>query len=720
MKTALPTNDTACSHPHLSRFTMNDDSFPGPLAVRSFRQGMLVALGVSLLVVPATRAQSLEQTPWLPRPQQVAAAAGRLALRDGLTIQISPTAPTRVAEIADFLRDGLRAATGIAARIESSDAPPSTGSVRLVLMPDSSAGAESYTLRIGRHVELRAGAARGLFWGVQTLLQGIETGPAKTPSLACGEIADHASYPWRAVMLDPVRSFLDLDFIRRTIRVMSAYKLNVLHLHLIDDHAWRFESKAFPRCNPPGELFYTQAELKELVAFAQRLGVEIVPEFDFPGHAHAAVDAYPDLDCEGKRRAMDEAIFCAGKPFTWEFMDRVIAEAAGVFPSRYLHLGADEPFAVKRWDTCPHCRERMQARGVADVAQLYHTFVADLNTLVQRHGRRMIVWNDAITPGVAPMPPKDILIDAWTNDKKVKALAAEGYTLVNSSIRPLYLSSYSQRDGFPLAAVWQWTPQVFGLREARSTDAELKSTPLPEQTRLLGGQACAWASDQCIMERRLYPRLLAVAETLWSGSQRADFADFSARLASDHAARLHRLGVPDEDALPKDTLFAGQNLGVWATSAHAGFEIVNDVLHAPDGSATAVLRSPKSYRDFVLTFERRASTNTGHTGFVIRCAPPSADANPDGFVVRSSPPPGMKIVAQDVATLAGWNRFELVARGSVVSLTVNGYLAWSVTDPAPRAGPVLLRGDGDGFEIRNVEIRSLDGEASPAFGAFPM
>ncbi len=447
---------------------------------------------------------------------QVQTAGGRLTLQDGLKVVIASSAPVRVREIASLLRDELRSTAGITAQVEPRDGPGPAGAVRLVLAtePDGAAKPEHYTLSVTPDgVEVRAGDTRGLLWGVQTLLQDIELSNSRSPSLACGVISDAPAYPWRAVMLDPVRSFLDLSFLRRTIRVMSAYKLNTLHLHLSDDQAWRFESKAFPLCNRPGEPFYTQAELKELVAFAQRYGVEIVPEFDFPGHAHAAVEAYPDLDCEGKTRPMDEAIFCSAKPFTWEFMAKVLAEAAEIFPSPYVHLGADEPFAVKRWETCPFCQARMKERGVTTTAALYHTFVTDLDALVQRQGKRMIVWNDAITPGVQPMPPKDILIDAWANPGNVRKLAEAGYTLINSSIRPLYLSSYSQRDGFPLRSVWQWTPAVFGLREARASDPDLRAVPLPETAHVLGGQASAWAAEQGRMERRLYPRLLAVAET---------------------------------------------------------------------------------------------------------------------------------------------------------------------------------------------------------------
>jgi hexosaminidase len=357
-----------------------------------------------------------------------------------------------------------------------------------------------------------------------------------------GKIVDWPTFGWRALLLDPARSFLDFDFLRRTIRVMSAYKLNILHLHLIDDQSWRFESKLFPKLNRPGEAFYTQTELNELVTFAARYGVEIIPELDFPGHAMTAVQAYPELDCEGKARPLNEAIFCAGKPFSWTFMEQVIAEAVAVFPAPYLHLGADEPFAIKRWATCPNCQARMKLKGVTSTAALYHTFVDDLNQLVKRHGKKLIVWNDAIQPRVEPLPSKDILIDAWFDLEKVRPLAEAGYMLINSSRRPLYLSSMGLRAGYPLETVWQWRATTFGTERRQPLEAGVTFETLPG--RVLGGQASAWATEQTSLQPRLYPRLLAVAERLWADDGKSDFANFQLRVAH-HNVRLRQLGVID-------------------------------------------------------------------------------------------------------------------------------------------------------------------------------
>jgi hexosaminidase len=628
--------------------------------------------------------------PLIPAPQRPDFAGGALTLERRIRIIVPADAPARVAEIANALRDGLREDAGIEASVGRDGRGSKEATIRLTLAAAAgTADPEAYQLEVGRTIEIRASDPRGLLWGVQTLLQSIQVsgGSATVPR---GTVSDRPSRPWRGLMLDPVRSFLDLDFVRRTIRVMSACKLNVLHLHLIDDQAWRFETKAFPKCNRSGEPLYTQAELRELVAFAARYGVEIVPEFDVPGHSMTAVNAYPELDCERRTRKMNEAIFCSGRPFTWEFIDRVVGEAADVFPSAYIHLGADEPYAIRRWEDCPDCRARMKEKGVTSLEALYHSFVNDLDDLVKRHGKKLIVWSDAVHPGVAPMPNKDILIDAWVDFGTVGPLAEAGYTMLNSSNGPLYLTSFGLREGLPLAAVEAWNATRFPSPGPRLGEMTLVYQTLSANARILGGHASAWATEQRLTERRLYPRLLAMAENLWSEDRAADATEFEARFRAGFAARLKRMGVPDEEAAPVERPFAGV----------AGAE-------GKGGPAWAV--SERSYRDFRLTFELRAPAPGPHTGVFIRCAPGGgAGKEPMGFPIVAAAPPGLAL-SEGLRLPEGWDRFEVVARGPLVTLTINGGLAWSVVDPAPRAGPIVLQSTGEGWQIREVRVQPLDG-----------
>jgi N-acetyl-beta-hexosaminidase len=608
-----------------------------------------------------------------------------------LRITLTSGASDRVAGIADVLREGLRESAGLEAVVEPGLALAPDGAIALRLDARAFPGEpEAYRLTVGRSAEIVASDPRGLLWGAQTLLQSIEASGAG-PAVRFVTITDRPRRPWRGLMLDPVRSFLDLDFVRRTIRVMSTYKLNVLHLHLIDDEAWRFESKAWPKCNRPGEPLYTRAELRALVAFARRYGVEIVPEFDVPGHSMTAVNAYPELDCERRPRAMNEAIFCAGRAFTWEFIDRLVAEAAEVFPSEFIHLGADEPYAVKRWASCPDCRALMAREGVTTTDALYHVFLRGLDTLVKRRGKRLIVWNDAFHPGIEPMPPKDILVDAWFDFRIVGPLAEAGYTILNSSQGPLYLTSFGLGEGRPLAEVLAWNATRFPDPPAEMGGPPLVYQTLSSKATILGGHASAWATEQTLAERRLYPRLLAMAETLWAERLPRGTAGFEERFRAGHSGRLRRLGVPDDADEPGEAPFA------------AGASAVI----TPGATPSGWIASAAPWRDFRLAFELHRAASSDHTGVFIRCAPPrSGDVSPAGFPIVAAPPAG-RVMSSGARLTGGWDRCEVVARGPVVSLTINGVLVWSVVDPAPRPGLIILQGTGPGHALRNVRLWRL-------------
>jgi|GEM_PF-993886 len=657
---------------------------------RSLAAGCLFALAAACSRAPAAPPAV---PPVIPAPRYVSHSGGVLTLGRQTLIVVNKDAEARVREIAGILREGLSDAAGIDASVDTDKTLPREGTIRLRLVSGGQPlSPEAYRLEVGSAVEITASDPSGLLWGAQTLLQSIQAS-GSSASIPKGTVTDSPGRPWRGLMLDPVRSFLDLDFIRRTIRVMSAAKMNVLHLHLIDDQAWRFESKAFPKCNRPGEPFYTQPELRDLVAFAARYGVEIVPEFDVPGHSMTAVNAYPELDCERRPRKMNQAILCAGRPFTREFIDGLIAESASVFPSPYIHLGGDEPYAIRRWASCPDCRARMEREGVTGLEALYHVFINDLDRMAKRRGKTLIVWNDAVHPGIAPEPEKDIIIDAWTEFDTVAALAGAGYPLLNSSNGPLYLTSFGLREGLPLAAVEAWKPYLFPSPGPSRGDRTLSYRTLPPEARILGGHASAWATEQGLAERRLYPRLLAVAENLWREDLPTDEAEFQSRYRAGFAAFLERMGIPGDDAAPEERPFPG-----------------------PDGALPAAQSpfptwavSPKTYRDFCLSFDLQAPAGSDHTGVFIRCAGvPATGSDPEGFPIVAAAPPGL-VMSGDLRLAEGWDHFEVAVRGPIIALTINGGLAWSVVDPSPRAGPIVLKSTGPGWRIRQVRLQRLEG-----------
>ncbi len=671
----------------------------------------LVALGAFVCLAFGGGARALANPALIPLPAQVHYADGWLVLRQGLPIVVPADAPAQLTTAAEVLRDELRQRAGVAA-VLARDLPPEGGAIVLALGDTpGTASLESYTLRIGRNAELRAPSARGVLWGAQTLLQSIEA-HQDGEALRHGMIVDWPVRPWRALLLDPARSFLSLDFLCRTIRVMSAYKLNVLHLHLTDDQGWRFQCLAFPKCTPAGQPFYSQDELRALVAYAARYGVDIVPEFDFPGHSRAAIAAYPQLGCDGQVRGVDDSILCCGTPFTLQFIDAVVTESAAVFTSPYVHLGADEPFALRRWADCPACRARMKEKGVTTLQALYHTFVLDMDTIVRRHGRRMIVWNDAFHPGVEPAPSKDIVIDAWHDYSNADQFARAGYTLINSSTGPLYLTSFGLRGGLPLSAVRAWDARRFADPDPKGGARIVTYRDLSPQAQLLGGQACAWATEQGLVERWLYPRLLSIADSLWAEGRAEDLASFEARLHPAHDRLLRKLGVYADETLASETLFDGRDMAPWIEVGSAGFVVEHGALVAPTaGPARGWLRTRKSWGSFILTFERWSPEVKDPTGVFVGCTPTQTSGSvPDGRQISATPPAGF-LATRSLHPARRWNRYALVVRGDIVTLTINGRLAWSVAEPLP-VGAIGLAG-ADGVRFRAIELRPLSEKTFP-------
>ena len=294
------------------------------------------------------------------------------------------------------------------------------------LFLDSSVAAEDYKLDItpGR-ITIVGGSSTGVFYGVQTLRQILGPSPitdfAKVP---CLSIQDQPRFAWRGLMLDCSRTFQSLDYLRKTIDRMAFYKMNVLHLHLTDDQGWRMEIRKYPELTRKGAHFspkhkeplshegcYTQAELKELVAYAALRGIAIVPEIEMPGHSLALLVCRPELSCAGKTAddifplskgpLITVNVLCAGNEQTFEFLEDVLDEVLQVFPSKYIHIGGDEVLKWY-WNACPKCQARIKAEGLKDEHELQSYFVRRMERYLAGKGRSLIGWDEILEGGLAP------------------------------------------------------------------------------------------------------------------------------------------------------------------------------------------------------------------------------------------------------------------------------------------------------------------------------
>jgi hexosaminidase len=376
---------------------------------------------------------------------------------------------------------------------------------------------ESYKLAVTpQSATLTAATDVGAMRGLQTFLQLVqmEDGACHVPAVA---IDDAPRFQWRGLLLDVVRHFEPVDEVERTLDGMAIAKLNVFHWHLSDDEGFRAESKKFPKLteDASGGLFYTQEQMREVVAYARARGIRVVPEFDMPGHSTSEALAYPEIgsgeDIKGLHRGYEDprAELDPSNEKTYKFIDTFIGEMADIFPDAYYHVGGDETEG-KAWLANPRIKAFMDKKGFKTTAELQTYFNQRLLPIVQKHHKKMIGWDEILTPGL----PKDVMIQSWRGLESLSAAAVQGYTGILST--PYYLDH-------------QKTSEQMFLDDVIPADTKLTAE---QQKLILGGELCMW-HEQIVTETndsRIWPRSLAVAERFWSPQSDRDVADMYRRL----------------------------------------------------------------------------------------------------------------------------------------------------------------------------------------------
>jgi hexosaminidase len=495
----------------------------------------------------------------VPSPSAVIPRTGHFALTPGTTIH----AP---APIADLLRELLAGATGLP--LASADAP-GAGVVSLSVVDDATLGDEGYRLTITPDgVTAEANAHAGLRWAVQTLRQllPVEAYAAAPVTgvewlLPAQEITDIPTYPWRGALLDVARWCHPLPFLYRFVDLLAAHKLNILHLHLTDDQGWRFEVKRYPKLTEVGGFrressaghqsehrfdgtphggFYTQEQLRDLVAYAGRRGVQIMPEVDLPGHFQAAITAYPEL---GNHPEVQHEVMTAWgisphvlnvSDATMEVVKHILDELIDVFPFEVVHIGGDECPTVE-WAQSPAALARVEELGLSGVDELQGWYAAELAKHLGNQGRRIAVWDELLERGV----PGDAVIFGWQGEDRVLAALEAGHDVVAAPHTHTYLD-YAESDSpdeplairgtTPVEKVYTYDPQPPAVADAPGT--------------ILGPQGQLWTEylpTTELVEYRAFPRLAAIAELGWDGPG-GDVADFRRRLA-EHVKRYDAAGV---------------------------------------------------------------------------------------------------------------------------------------------------------------------------------
>ncbi len=509
----------------------------------------------------------------MPLPSKVeTASGGGFVLGTDTQILADP----RSSASAEYLAKQLRKPTGLAVPVKvDSAAKPAKGCILLSTghaMAGSGSGAEGYQLKVTRaRLSIDSADPAGMFYGVQTLLQLLPSeifAPEKQSiewRIPAVNIEDHPRFGWRGFLLDVARHFFTVGEVKQLLDAMALHKLNVLQLHLTDDQGWRLEIKKYPRLTevgawrkdvgfnldpksstaygPDGRYggYYTQEDIRDLVAYAAERHITIVPEIEMPGHASAALAAYPQFSCSGGPYSTDvgggvfAGVYCAGNDGTFEFLQNVLAEVIALFPGKCIHIGGDE-VPKQNWKNCAKCQERMKQEGLKSERELQSYFVRRMEKFINSQGRTLIGWSEIAEGGLA----QNAVVMDWIGGA-VEAASA-GHDVVMTPTGYCYLDYYQSTNspGEP-RAIGGFLP----LRQVYSFE------PIPEgldrmfQGHILGVQGNLWTEYIPSLrhaEYMAFPRLCALAEVGWSSPAGRDYSEFKRRLAT-HAQRLERMGV---------------------------------------------------------------------------------------------------------------------------------------------------------------------------------
>jgi hexosaminidase len=499
----------------------------------------------------------------VPNPVSVEQLPGHFLIDGRTSVAVDRNSPA-LRDVAGFLASRLRESTGYALPLDTAAALDRPLNVPLNMIALSSApggtGEEAYELTVAKNgVRIAAGGAAGAFYAMQTLFQLLppqfEYG-TRVEGVAwevpCVRVQDAPRFAWRGMHLDVGRHFFGKKFVEEYIDLISRYKFNVFHWHLTEDQGWRIEIMKYPRLTSVGSWrketlgdgqphggYYTQDEIREVVAYARERFVTIVPEIEMPGHSTAALAAYPELSCTGgpfevqtKWRVFED-VYCAGNERTFEFLEDVLSEVMELFPGRFIHIGGDE-CPKTRWKVCPRCQARIKAEGLAGEHELQSYFVRRIEKFLNAHGKRLVGWDEILEGGLAP----NATVMSWRGIDGGIAAASSGHDVVMTPTSNCYFDYCQGLTGepgaignyLPLDRVYSYEPVPPGLT--------------PDQARhILGAQGNVWTEyipDAQKAEYMTFPRACAMSEVLWSPSGRRDFGDFSARMAGQYSRLLAR------------------------------------------------------------------------------------------------------------------------------------------------------------------------------------
>lgn len=502
---------------------------------------------ISCLISSSSWAQI--ESALVPQPAQVTWGTKKFVIPKAVVIEALSIEDQNIGQfLVDYLKER---------KVNVTFAPKTreTRPITLVrMLPDTLLPEAYYEISVNeKGAAIRATQSVGLFYGVQTLIQLLPPHGEQLDLPYVG-IKDYPRFQYRGMHLDVSRHFFSVRQIKKYIDLLAHHKMNRFHWHLTDDQGWRIAIKKYPKLqevashrnetlighynSKPQKYdgksyggFYTQDEIKEVVKYAAARFVTIVPEIEMPGHALAALSAYPQLGCTGgpyqaaTKWGVFDDVFCAGKEETFEFLQSVLDEVMALFPGQYIHVGGDE-CPKERWKKCPNCQARIKKEGLKDEHQLQSYFIQRIEKYVNSKGKRIIGWDEILEGGLAP----NATVMSWRGEAGGIAAAKQQHEVIMTPENWCYLDHYqAEPKNEPLAIGGMTTVEEVYSYEPLPT--QLSSE---EQKFIMGAQVNLWTeyiSSDAQLEYMAYPRAWAFAEVAWTQKEKRNFADFKKRMS---------------------------------------------------------------------------------------------------------------------------------------------------------------------------------------------
>ena len=502
---------------------------------------------LSLLFAMLVSMTTMAQVNIIPKPVKATTGVGNFVLNKKSCIIVVDEEQRNAA---NFLNDYLKELYGFKLRITNKNAKNSIrlNTKKFIKAPENEG---AYTLEVTpSQVQVDGDSYAGTFYGIQSLIQLLPTEKSKSLSIPVVTIEDQPRFKYRGLHLDVGRHMFPVAFIKKYIDYIALHKMNYFHWHLTEDQGWRIEIKKYPKLTQVGAYrdgtiigrypgkgntntryggFYTQKEVKEIVDYATKRYVTVIPEIEMPGHAVAALTAYPELGCTGGPYAVKQTwgvfpeVFCAGKETTFQFLQGVLDEVVELFPSKYVHIGGDE-CPKDSWKKCPDCQKRIKDNKLKDEHELQSYFIQRMEKYLNGKGKTIIGWDEILEGGLAP----NAVVMSWRGEKGGIEAARQNHDVIMTPGSHVYLD-HQQKKNEDSVTIGGYTT----VQKVYSYEPVPKELNEKQAKHVLGAQGNVWTeymNNPRKVEYMIFPRVSALSEVLWTPKEEKDWDDFEERL----------------------------------------------------------------------------------------------------------------------------------------------------------------------------------------------